>query len=419
MKLADLSRWVLVQKKKNLMKSSKINIADIVNWKIGNKKIYNYNRSFFSIVPFRFEQNKNKFWFQPLIVQKEVGILGIIKKVHKSIDYYLLQAKVEPGNVKGIQLSPTVQATKSNYLQKHGGKKTKYLNFFINNKLNTKIITNLRLSEQGTRYYDKSNNNILIDLKNKKIKKLNNFIWVTKKNLEYLLKKKNLLNMDTISVLSSSIQKNILDTPINNSSSIIDILKDLKKRIQIKKKVISFKDLKNWRIFKNKISDNKKNFFSIFFLRIKTNSREVKEWYQPIISDHSISFNGLLIKKKNNTNHYLLKAVQEPGLVLPRFTTTISIKNFNYKTRNSNIRFYNFFKNQKDIIKYVNSDEGGRFYKNETHNLIRVLKENDKVFLTKNFIWVSHNQIIDLIKRDLLTIEARNLFASFNIDKVI
>lgn len=419
MKLADLSRWVLVQKKKNLMKSSKINIADIVNWKIGNKKIYNYNRSFFSIVPFRFEQNKNKFWFQPLIVQKEVGILGIIKKVHKSIDYYLLQAKVEPGNVKGIQLSPTVQATKSNYLQKHGGKKTKYLNFFINNKLNTKIITNLRLSEQGTRYYDKSNNNILIDLKNKKIKKLNNFIWVTKKNLEYLLKKKNLLNMDTISVLSSSIQKNILDTPINNSSSIIDILKDLKKRIQIKKKVISFKDLKNWRIFKNKISDNKKNFFSIFFLRIKTNSREVKEWYQPIISDHSISFNGLLIKKKNNTNHYLLKAVQEPGLVLPRFTTTISIKNFNYKTRNSNIRFYNFFKNQKNIIKYVNSDEGGRFYKNETHNLIRVLKENDKVFLTKNFIWVSHNQIIDLIKRDLITIEARNLFASFNIDKVI
>ena len=193
MKLADLNRWVLIQKKKNLMKSSKINIADIVNWKIGNKKIYNYNRSFFSIVPFRFEQNKNKFWFQPLIVQKEVGILGIIKKVYKSIDYYLLQAKVEPGNVKGIQLSPTVQATKSNYLQKHGGKKTKYLNFFINNKLNTKIITNLRLSEQGTRYYDKSNNNILIDLKNKKIKKLNNFIWVTKKNLEYLLKKKKFI----------------------------------------------------------------------------------------------------------------------------------------------------------------------------------------------------------------------------------
>ena len=111
--------------------------------------------------------------------------------------------------------------------------------------------------------------------------------------------------MDTISVLSSSIQKNILDTPINNSSSIIDILKDLKKRIQIKKKVISFKDLKNWKIFKNKISDNKKNFFSIFFLRIKTNFKEVKKCYKQIIINHSISFNGFMFKKKNNKNNNL------------------------------------------------------------------------------------------------------------------
>ena len=419
MKLVDLNRWILVQKKKNLMKSSKINISDIVNWEIGNKKIYNHNRSFFSIVPFRFQQNKNKLWFQPLIVQKEVGILGIIKKVHKSLDYYLLQAKVEPGNVKGIQLSPTVQATKSNYLQKHGGKKTSYLNFFINKKLKSKIITNLRLSEQGTRYYDKSNNNILINLKNEKIKKIHNFVWVTKKNLEYLLKKKNLLNMDTISVLSSSIQKNILDIPINKHSAIPNVLKKLKKRIKIKKKIISFKDLKNWRVFKNKILDRKKIFFSIFFLKIKTNSREIKEWCQPIISDHYVSFNGFLVKKKNNTNHYLLKAIQEPGLVLPKFTSTISIKNFNFKTRNRNVRFYNFFKDKKNTIKYINSDEGGRFYKNETHNLICILKEKDKVLLTRDFIWVSHNQIVDLIKKNHLTIEARNLFASFNIDKVI
>ena len=114
----------------------------------------------------------------------------------------------------------------------------------------------------------------------------------------------------------------------------------------------------------------------------------------------------------------MLKAVQEPGLNIPRFTSTISIKNFNYRTREDNIKFYSFFKNKKRIIKYVNSDEGGRFYKNETHNLIYILKEKDKVSLTKDFIWASHNQIVELIRRNMLTIEARNLFASFNIDKV-
>ena len=73
---------------------------------------------FFSILPFSFNINKKKFWNQPLIIQKEVGILGILKKRYKSTDYYLLQAKIEPGNTDNIQLSPTVQATKSNYLRK-------------------------------------------------------------------------------------------------------------------------------------------------------------------------------------------------------------------------------------------------------------------------------------------------------------
>ena len=238
MKQVNLNKWILHQKKKNLMKISKINILDVLNWKIEDKKIYNRNKNFFSIVPFQFKKNKNILWFQPLIVQKEVGILGIIKKVYKSIDYYLLQAKVEPGNTKGIQLSPTVQATKSNYLRKHGGKKTNYLNFFIRKNLKIKTITNLRLSEQGTRYFNKSNNNILVDLKNQKIKKLNSYIWVTKKNLEYLLKKKNLLNMDTISVLSSSIKKNVLDDPINEYQNIIDVLKKIKKKLRFKEKLL-------------------------------------------------------------------------------------------------------------------------------------------------------------------------------------
>ena len=207
MKIKELNKWINNQKIKNKMSISKINIMDILNWKIDSKKIYNKNKSFFSIIPFKFTDSQKTTWFQPLIIQKEVGILGILKKRYRSLDYYLLQAKVEPGNINGIQLSPTVQATKSNYLRKHGGKKTNYLDFFIKKK-NLNIVSNLKLSEQGFRYLDKSNKNILIDIKNTKIKKIQNFIWVTKKNLNYLLNKKNLLNMDTISVLSSSIKKN-------------------------------------------------------------------------------------------------------------------------------------------------------------------------------------------------------------------
>ena len=124
MKTINLNNWIKKQKKISDMVVSKVDINDTNGWILDSKKIYNKKKNFFSILPFSFNINKKKFWNQPLIIQKEVGILGILKKRYKSTDYYLLQAKIEPGNTDNIQLSPTVQATKSNYLRKHGGKKT-------------------------------------------------------------------------------------------------------------------------------------------------------------------------------------------------------------------------------------------------------------------------------------------------------
>ena len=106
-------------------------------------------------------------WDQPIIVQNEMGILGILKDSKKN--KYLLQAKVEPGNRNKLQLSPTVQATKSNYQRVHGGKKIPYLNYFLKNNNNF-----VAQYEQGYRYLYKSNYNSLINVK-KKIKVLNNY----------------------------------------------------------------------------------------------------------------------------------------------------------------------------------------------------------------------------------------------------
>ena len=417
MKTINLNNWIKKQRKISNMVVSKVDIDDTNGWILGNKKIYNKKKNFFSIVPFSFNINKKKFWNQPLIIQKEVGILGILKKRYKSTDYYLLQAKIEPGNTDNIQLSPTVQATKSNYLRKHGGKKTKFLEYFVKKQPKAKIISNLKLSEQGTRYVSKHNKNILIDVNKIKLQKYSNFIWLTKKNLIYLLNKRNLLNMDTISVLSSSIKQNKLDNPLNSLNIILKQFNIFKKKFTISKKQIYFNKLKNWKIKKDRIFDLKNNFFSILFIKIKTNSREIESWYQPIISDHSKSFNGFLVKVQNNTVHYLLQITQEPGFSSPKFTTTINEKNFDFK-KNRNIKYMDHFKKNNFKLDVINSDEGGRFFKNETRNIICVLKKQININSSKNYIWASHNQVINLINQNKLSIEARKLFASFNIDKI-
>ena len=66
----------------------------------------------------------------------------------------------------------------------------------------------------------------------------------------------------------------------------------------------------------------------------------------------------------------------------------------------------------------INSDEGGRFLKNQTRNMICEIKDHNKIKLYDNFVWASHNQIVELINQNKMTIEARNLFASCNVDKI-
>ena len=61
-------------------------------------------------------------WQQPIINQSEIGLLGIISKEISGTLHFLMQAKIEPGNYNIVQISPTLQATRSNYLRKHKGR---------------------------------------------------------------------------------------------------------------------------------------------------------------------------------------------------------------------------------------------------------------------------------------------------------
>ena len=416
MKTNKLTNWLKNQKKINKIEIKKKKINLLKDWIFNKNIIFHKSKNFFSIKPFLFQQ-KNKKQFQPLIVQREHGILGIIKKKTDGKDFYLLQSKIEPGNINGIQISPTVQATKSNYLRKHGGKKTLFLNYFLKKQKKLKIISKIKLSEQGSRFLKKKNWNILLETDKLTIPYKKNYCWFTREDIRYLINKRNILNMDTISVLSSAIKKNLNENKLNSNHNIRNMLRKFDKKINFSRNIINFNDLKGWKIKKNSISDIKNKFFSIFFIDVVANFREVKKWEQPIISDHFSSLNGFLVSKVDNTMHYLLKIVHEPGFDQSKYTSTLFEKIFSFNSK-KNIQFLSFFNKKNCLMDLVNSDEGGRFLNNQTRNMINEIKDFKKINLNKNFIWASHNQVIDLIKLNKITIEARNLFACYNIDKI-
>ena len=227
--MKHLEEWLLNQKKINKIKIKRKNLDRLENWIISHKKIYHITKKFFQIIGIRVTSNFNKkTWDQPIMVQNENGILGIIRKKFNNDYKYLLQAKPEPGNINYLQLSPTVQATESNYKQVHGGKKTKYLEYFINKK----FLIKSKQSEQGLRYLNKFNTNYLVEIK-KKLKLSNNFKWFSKSELLYLIKKKNLLNMDTLSVFSCSIKSEKNEKLINSNKELDNWIKKNDKKYKI------------------------------------------------------------------------------------------------------------------------------------------------------------------------------------------
>ena len=417
----NFQKWFNSQKKLNRIKIKTKKLNDLENWNYSKKLIFHSSQRFFKIVGIEVKSNfAGKNWDQPIIVQKEKGILGIIK--NKKTKKYLLQAKVEPGNKNKLQLSPTVQATKSNYQRIHGGKKTSYLNIFKTNKI--KFITQ---TEQGYRYLFKFNKNALVEIK-KKIKILKNFYWFSKEDLKYLIKRKSVLNMDTVSVFSSFIKKNTIDLPFKKMNEINNWIRQNDKIFKLKIKVKPLANLINWKVKSDTITHKNNKHFSIVGINIICNNREIKEWDQPIIKGKRLAFAGYLIKEFNKTDHYLCKYNKKPGLKKSTLSCTINTSDLdNFNTNNHLISFEkkmirDFFFNKKKKIKKIFdnilSDEGGRFFHCEIKYKALKLLNKTKVKIPSNYFWISQNQMIEMIKRKKLDIEARLLFGCVNIDKI-
>ncbi len=415
-------QWFNLQKKKQQISCKIKYLKDLKYWLINDNLIHHSSGKFFKIVGIDVKSNtRGKNWDQPIIVQKESGILGIIKD--KFQNRYLLQAKVEPGNKNKLQLSPTVQATKSNYTRVHGGKKIPYLNFFLKNKNNF-----ISQFEQGYRYLYKSNYNSLLITK-KNIKVLNNYYWLDMKDIIKIIKKRSIFNMDTISVFSTFINKEKLDVPLHSMNEILKWLSKKDKIFYLSVKIKPLNKLRDWKVGNDKIEHKNKNHFSVVGINVKSNKREIKEWDQPIIKGKKLALAGFIICYFNKTKHYLCRYNKKPGLKKSTLSCSVNTSDIiNYKTNNKLSSFQNYLINNfflkksskrfKVVYENILSDEGGRFYNCEIKYKALLINKNFILKLPNDYIWISQNQVIKMIQRKKIDIEARLLFGCINIEKI-
>tara|TARA_B110000211_G_C14054523_1_gene542721 strand:+ start:571 stop:1995 length:1425 start_codon:yes stop_codon:yes gene_type:complete len=438
--------WIAHQNKQVEVSVTKICFKELKLWSFDKKIIEHSSKSFFNIEGLNIKTNWGSLtnWHQPIINQPEIGYLGFITKNINGILHFLSQAKVEPGNVNYVQISPTIQATKSNYTQIHKGSKPKYLEYFQNVKPHQVLLDQLQ-SEQGARFLKKRNRNIIIKLKeDEKITLYDNFIWLSLFQLKELMKYDNIVNMDTRTVLSGISfgdfdnqgldQYNLIKSKerkfgsdflrssfyssntFNSLESIISKITDIKCNYYLNITKIPLNKLNNWKISESEISHIDKKYFKIIAVDVKIGNREVTNWTQPMIEPSHQGLCVFICKTINEILHFAVQLKLECGnLDIVEMAPTVQTLTGNYKTtKKGDLPFLDYVLNvapQQVVFDTLQSEEGGRFYKEQNRNMI-IIADDISSELPENYVWLTLNQLNGFLKfNNYVNIQARNLIS--------
>ena len=208
-KLDYIIEWFNKKREGSDMIVEEIGIKDLEKWNINEKSgnIIHDSKGFFEVIGVKvsntFDREVGKEgWTQPIIAKNPGGILGILMKKVNGVPHYLLQAKAEPGNIGKLQLSPTLQATTSNLLKAHGGKRPLFAEYFDESR-NPKIIYAKWQSEDGGRFHLKSNYNMIVEIEeDKELDIPDYFIWITLYQIKQLIKIENFVGPHVRGIIS-------------------------------------------------------------------------------------------------------------------------------------------------------------------------------------------------------------------------
>ena len=432
----EVVAWIKRRNREVVVQVDAVPFAELKSWHFDEAtgNLVHDSGKFFSIVGIDVRTNTGceQRWTQPIINQPEVGYLGIICKEFDGILYFLLQAKIEPGNVNCVQLSPTLQATRSNYTQVHGGKKPAYLEYFQNATPDQIILDQLQ-SEQGARFLRKRNRNIIIRVDDD-IEVGEDFRWLTLGQIKALMCRDNTVNMDTRTVLSGLglegdgdshwasdlFASEKMKTGVMTLDEILHHLSELKSRYELTLERIPLKDVKDWSVTPTEIVHKNRRFFRVLGVNVTISNREVARWCQPIVQPLQEGLCVLFVKRMDGVLHFLLQAKVECGnFDVVEFAPTIQCLTGDFRQSPNPPTFVREFLEGgikgKVLFDTKQSEEGGRFYHEQNRNVIMLLDDDVELGSPENFMWLTLGQIKEFLRfNNYLNIQVRSLISAIN-----
>lgn len=429
--------WIDRKNRETHVEIKKISIDEMNDWYYSEQEgvLRNKQGSFFKVAGFRAYENGVLDAEQPILLQPENGFLGIICKEINGVLHFLMQAKIEPGNINQIQLSPTIQATKSNFTQMHGGKKPAYLEYF-SNAGNHKIIYDQLQSEQSSRFLKKRNRNILIQV-DEDVEVLESHCWMTLGQIKELMcTRDNLVNMDTRTVLSGipfsaipmdqdqrfRLKQYISDESLYRSMfegngrfdlpKVYNYINDYKMFRERSYELVPLHELNSWEMGRYGVAPLDGKGFKVIYCQMDIEGREVRRWCQPLFEAMEISTFGLVCCQVEGVTHFLVRALPEPGCFDDlELAPTIQIDVAKRTQAEPMERFLQ--PGQAEVLcDVLLSEEGGRFYHEQNRNLILRTTREQIGELPKGYFLLDYQTLNRLCQvNNCLNIQLRNLLS--------
>ncbi|TWP50537.1 NDP-hexose 2,3-dehydratase [Lentzea tibetensis] len=353
-------------------------------------------------------------WSQPIIDQPESGILGILVKRVRGVPYFLMQAKAEPGNVNVIQLSPTVQATKSNYSRVHQGKSVPYLEHFLAPRRG-RILSDVLQSEQGAWFLHKRNRNMIIEI-DEDVDALDGFCWLSREQLSELFAVDNLVNMDSRTVLAGYPLPGTSAGTHNDTASLLSWFTEAKSRYRLDRRRIPLNAVKKWIWSPDGIRHEDDKYFSVIGVDVVAGNREVAGWSQPLLAPKHRGLVALLVRRVDGQLQVLMRALTQAGtLDVVEIGPTVQCAPGNHADTEPQPAFLDHVltaPKERLLFDTVHSEEGGRFYHAENRYVVVDTGDQLPDDVGHDFTWMTLPQLAELARySNHVNVEARNVLA--------
>lgn len=321
--MSDLDNWVNAFRESPTMVVDDVDLETCEPWSIVDGVLTRPDSRFFRVIGV-----DNGKRHQLFIDQPEVAVMGFALADVDATRQILVQAKDEPGNEHLTQIAPTIQATKSNFENAHGGSDVPYFDFFTQPSASRRVLNDSQSSEHGERFWKKQNRNLTVLSSEAPPPVGPRYRWFAVGDILASLDVDFLVNTDARSVLAATPWAELCNpgqTPFAGESDFerllsasfhqdgIDealggVLDELESARRQERATPSFVP-----VTPDRLRDVSAKEW-VRFIRSSSTSREVSEWSQPIYETSGAEVNTLVVARRRGELVVLIRLAEELGL---------------------------------------------------------------------------------------------------------